>query len=96
MWDGYVKEGTDAYNENLAKSLDGGFEYMHTSGHVDMYDLQKLFRLLQPKAIIPIHTNSPEMFAKQFGNEWQVVRLYDGQSILFTSILEADSCDTKT
>ncbi len=91
MWNGYVIEGTDAYNENLAKSLDEDFDYMHTSGHVDMKDLQELFRLLQPKAIIPIHTNSPEIFSKLFGDEWQVVRLYDGQSISFTSISEADS-----
>ena len=81
MWDGYVKEGTDAYNENLANSLDGEYDYMHTSGHVDIKDLRKFFRLLQPKAIIPIHTDNPENFAKQFCDEWQVIRIYDGQSI---------------
>lgn len=86
MWNGYVKEGTKAYNENLANSLEGKYDYMHTSGHVDMNDLRKIFRLLQPKAIIPIHTDSPEQFAKLFLDEWPVVRLYDGQSISITSI----------
>ena len=86
MWDGYVKEGTDAYNENLANSLDGEYDYMHTSGHIDMKDLRRFFRLLQPKAIIPIHTDSPEQFAKLFCDEWPVIRLYDGQSISLTSI----------
>ena len=86
MWDGYVKEGTDAYNENLANSLDGEYDYMHTSGHIDMKDLRRFFRLLQPKAIIPIHTDSPEQFAKLFCDEWSVIRLYDGQSISLTSI----------
>jgi len=81
MWDGYVKEGTEAYNENLANSLDGEYDYMHTSGHVDMKDLRELFRLLQPKAIIPIHTDSPEQFAKEFSDEWPIIRLHDGQSI---------------
>ena len=81
MWNGYVKEGTDAYNENLAKSLDEDFDYMHTSGHIDMADLREFFRLLQPNAIIPIHTDSPELFDKLFHDEWPVVSLYDGQSV---------------
>ncbi len=81
MWEGYVKEGTEAYNENLANSLEGTYDYMHTSGHIDMADLRVFFRLLQPKAIIPIHTNSPEQFAKLFHDEWPVVSLYDGQSV---------------
>ena len=86
MWDGYVKEGTEAYNENLAKSLDSEYDYMHTSGHIDMKDLRKLFRLLQPKAIIPIHTDSPEKFSTLFRDEWPIIRLYDGQSISLTTI----------
>lgn len=84
MWDGYVKEGTAAYKDNLANSLDGNYVYMHTSGHIDMEDLRKFFQILQPKAIIPIHTDSPEMFAKQFGDEWHVVSLNDGQSVSLT------------
>ena len=91
MWDGYVKEGTEAYNENLANSLDGEYDYMHTSGHVDMKDLRELFRLLQPKAIIPIHTDSPEQFVRQFCDEWPVIRLYDGQPISLLSVPKADS-----
>lgn len=80
MWKGYVKEGTDAFNENLAKSLDKNFDYMHTSGHVDMADLRMLFSILKPKGIIPIHTEEPEAFAKEFGNEWPVILLNDGDS----------------
>lgn len=80
MWKGYVKEGTDAFNENLAKSLDKNFDYMHTSGHVDMADLRMLFSILKPKGIIPIHTEEPEAFAKKFGNEWPVILLNDGDS----------------
>ena len=78
MWNGYVKESTDAYNENLAKSLDDDFDYMHTSGHIDMADLREFFRLLHPKAIIPIHTENPEEFAKEFGNEWKIIVMKDG------------------
>ena len=82
MWNGYVKEGSDAYNANLAKSLNEDFEYMHTSGHIDMADLRKFFRLLNPKrGIIPIHTGDPDAFAKVFGDEWTVSLLNDGDSI---------------
>ena len=81
MWRGYVKEGTDAYNESLARSLDGEYGYMHTSGHIDMNDLREFFRMLQPKGIIPIHTDSPEEFARLFGDEFNIVRLHDGQSL---------------
>jgi len=81
MWNGYLKEGTDAYNENLAKSLEDGYDYMHTSGHIDMKDMHEFLTLLKPKGVIPIHTDNPEQFAKEFGNEWQVHLLNDGNSI---------------
>jgi ribonuclease J len=78
MWNGYVKEGSNAYNENLAKSLDEDFDYMHTSGHVDMSNLREFFRLLHPKGIIPIHTEKPEAFARVFCDEWPIIVLNDG------------------
>lgn len=81
MWDGYVKEGTDAYNEDLAKSLGKDFNFMHTSGHLDMNSLREVFRLLHPKTIIPIHTDVPEKFAELFGDEWHIVLLNDGECI---------------
>lgn len=81
MWNGYLKEGTDAYNENLAKALGNDYEYLHTSGHIDVNDLKHVFQLLQPQAIIPIHTDKPEEFANQFSNEWPVVLLNDGEGI---------------
>lgn len=94
MWNGYVKEGTEAYNENLANSLEGEYDYMHTSGHIDMKDLREFFHQLQPKAIIPIHTDSPDEFAKLFCDEWPIIRLYDGQSISPISASTVDSCST--
>ena len=90
MWNGYVKEGSDAYNENLAKSLDEDFDYMHTSGHIDMADLRYFFRLLHPKGIIPIHTENPEAFAKEFSDEWPIIVLNDGDSISLTSSSKAE------
>ena len=95
MWNGYVKEGIEAYNENLANSLEGEYDYMHTSGHIDMKDLREFFHQLQPKAIIPIHTDSPDEFEKLFCDEWPIIRLYDGQSITLTTIYGGDLCGTK-
>ena len=81
MWDGYVdvsKKGI--YNESLAKALGDKFLKMHTSGHCDVKSMREVFRLLQPKAIIPIHTENPEAFAKEFGDEWHIIVLNDGDS----------------
>ena len=64
MWNGYIDKNKAAYNEKLAKSLGKGFLYKHTSGHCDMNSLREVFRLLHPKAIIPIHTDNPEGFAQ--------------------------------
>lgn len=93
MWDGYVDKSKAAYNEQLAKSLGKGYLRMHTSGHCDMNSLREVFRLLHPKAIVPIHTEKPEEFAQLFGDEWSVVVLNDGESI--SSILSgtADAHD---
>lgn len=95
MWDGYVDKSMAAYNEQLAKSLGKGYLRMHTSGHCDMNSLRELFRLLHPKAIVPIHTEKPEDFAQLFGDEWSVVVLNDGESISSISSGTADAHDSK-
>ena len=81
MWGGYVEEGSEAYNEKLANSLGTRFEPMHTSGHSDMNSMREVFRLLHPKALIPIHTDAPEKFAELFSDEWSVILLNDGDSV---------------
>lgn len=81
MWEGYVKEGAEAYNKDLANSLGEDFKYMHTSGHSDMNRMREVFRLLHPKALIPIHTDAPEKFAELFSAEWSVILLNDGESV---------------
>lgn len=81
MWEGYVKEGAEAYNKDIANSLGEDFKYMHTSGHSDMNSMREVFRLLHPKALIPIHTDAPEKFAELFSAEWSVILLNDGESV---------------
>ena len=94
MWEGYVKEG-DAYNENLAKSLGDDYEYIHTSGHCDMASMREVFGLLHPKAIIPIHTDSPDAFAELFSDEWPIILLNDGETFspISSSLADAVSAD---
>lgn len=81
MWKGYVGEKSGAYNKELAKALGSEYEYLHTSGHCDMKSLREIFRHLQPNAIIPSHTDNPDKFAELFCDEWNIMRLHDGQSI---------------
>ena len=81
MWEGYVTEDSEAYNEKLAQSLGENYIFMHTSGHCDMNSMHELFNMLQPKTIIPIHTDAPNEFENIFGNKWRVVILNDGESI---------------
>lgn len=95
MWDGYVdptKKGV--YNESLAKALGDKYETMHTSGHSDVKSMREVFRLLQPKAIIPIHTEKPEAFAKAFSDEWPILLLNDGDSISPISSNKVDAWKT--
>ena len=80
MWNGYLDELKAAYNPALAKSVGDEYRYMHTSGHCDMKSLDELISELEPKAIIPIHTDSPRAFADLFCDKWPVILLGDGES----------------
>ena len=81
MWKGYIDPKNEAYNESMAYSVGKGYLHMHTSGHCDMDSLNGLFQMLHPRAIIPIHTDNPEAFAKLFRREWPIIILNDGDSI---------------
>ena len=81
MWKDYVNESSPAYNKDLAKSVGKFFEPMHTSGHIDMKDMHEFLSILNPKGVIPIHTDNPEKFAEEFGKDWNVHLLNDGDSI---------------
>ena len=65
-------------NSAHPKFQDVSIAPMHTSGHCDMDSLCKIFPLLSPKEIIPIHTDAPELFAQCFNKYWPVRLLQDG------------------
>lgn len=92
MWAGYIDQENEAYNAALAKALGSEYEYLHTSGHCDMNGMRQLLRQLRPKAVLPIHTDNPDKFAEHFGDEWPVIRLFDGEAIEPTAASKADSC----
>lgn len=86
MWNGYVNDPTSpSYNKELATALGKEYLYRHTSGHCNMKNLSTLFTWLSPKAIIPIHTDAPEEFAKYFNNQWRIDLLQDGDSFTLHS-----------
>ena len=62
QWGGYLAE---AYNKKL---LDFIHEHsmelvtIHTSGHASVDTLKNMVKTVMPKRVIPIHTNTPELF----------------------------------
>ena len=58
------------------------FIYAHTSGHAPLKDLQELAEALNPKMLIPIHTEDAEGFRSHFEN---VTTLKDGETFVLTS-----------
>lgn len=93
MWKGFVSNpSSPAYNEALAKSIGNNYLYRHTSGHCDMKSLRDLITMLNPYAIIPIHTDNPEGFADLFCNECPVILMNDGNSFEFISSKYFDPC----
>jgi ribonuclease J len=64
LWQGYRES---PYQQNFEKQLKAsGFEtlFLHTSGHASSDDIEKVIKGLSPKKIVPIHTLSPDEFAR--------------------------------
>ncbi len=64
MWEGYKKqEDTKEFLEFMEEK---GVKVisLHTSGHADEKDFDKLIKKIEPKIIIPIHTENSEWFKK--------------------------------
>jgi ribonuclease J len=55
------------------------FIYAHSSRHAPLKDLQKLAGALNPKMLVPIHTEDAEGFRSQFEN---VTTLMDGETFV--------------
>lgn len=72
MWKGYLDRPNqfDGYNDVKITPL-------HTSGHAYIADLQQFVNEMQPKNLVPIHTEHKERFKDNFGAP--VIELNDGE-----------------
>ena len=55
--------------------------HIHASGHARKEDLFKIVSDINPKIIIPVHTEHPEEYVYEFGNKVKIVN--EGESIIF-------------
>lgn len=77
MWTGYkdqpkTKEFIDLFTSNNFNVID-----MHTSGHADIETLKEYANAINPKMIIPIHTNNKKEYKSIF--DQTVLELDDNQ-----------------
>ena len=83
QWRGYLEaERLKSYADRQFVALQNdaafSFSYPHTSGHATTADLKLFAGALQPKMLIPIHTEYPADYRKHFAN----VRTFeDGNSV---------------
>lgn len=78
MWNGYLVNTKAAFNKSLYDFIiPYNPVYLRTSGHPDAETLAAVFDTVKPKqGIIPIHTEHPEEFKKEFP-DYPVVLLND-------------------
>jgi len=60
MWHGYLKRDDWQKAQRTITAAGGNLVECHTSGHATVPDLVKLIRDLNPRRIVPIHTERPE------------------------------------
>lgn len=84
QWDGYLKNEywqyfTDIIN-GFKNDKDFNFHTIHTSGHATIKVLKEFAKALNPKQIIPIHTENSKKFKKEFEKDGfkNVKELKDG------------------
>ncbi len=46
---------------------------LHSSGHASAPELLEIIETINPRIVIPIHTEAPELFADKVGAQRQVV-----------------------
>lgn len=77
MWPGYFKKSPSLRKlKSYLESKNVRYEYLHTSGHAMLSDLERMAEAISPEMIIPIHSFHPEQFQKHFSN---VRRVEDGE-----------------
>jgi len=82
QWLGYLNQNDDYFGSEEISSYKTdkkvNFTYAHTSGHATIDDLKKFADALNPKKLIPIHTEYSREYSKYFNH---VLELKDGEAI---------------
>jgi ribonuclease J len=76
MWPGYLKESS---GKRVVRALDSArvpLDVDHASGHASVADLKRLAEALDPRQVVPIHTEGADQFEGLFKG---VVRRDDGE-----------------
>lgn len=78
LWKDYLDEKKRTPKEfwRFKDEYDLNLEFVHTSGHATVADLQAFAKALKPKNTIPIHTFFPDDYKRLFNN---VIVLNDGE-----------------
>ena len=63
QWEGYLNANFKDY-KHLQKFVPKDYIYLHTSGHASYNSIQQVCKTLNPKIIIPIHGECPEVLNK--------------------------------
>jgi ribonuclease J len=80
QWHGYLDRDAGAPTLNFCRRHGIPLVEHHTSGHARLEELRKLAVVLDPRSVVPIHTEAPEVFARYFpkvevhadGESWEV------------------------
>jgi ribonuclease J len=72
QWKGYLEEDHKTYCTDVINRLkDQGkvkFTHIHTSGHATLEELKELAIAINPKKIVPIHTDNPTKMKLEFAS----------------------------
>lgn len=79
MWSNYTLEPSFDRTRAFLDRHGILFKEMHTSGHAVRSDLKRFAEAMDPGVIIPIHTERPQEYKEQFGNN--VRCLHDGETL---------------
>jgi len=79
QWAGYKAEPETAGLLDFVKKKEMAYHEIHTSGHADRRSLQKIVDKLNPKSVIPIHTENREGYKIITDN---VINIEDDKEVL--------------
>lgn len=75
LWPGYL-ERSEPDIRSWCTGTGIEFEVIHTSGHADAYDLQRLIEGIKPRRMVPIHTLAADRYPNANS---EILRLADGE-----------------